>query len=84
MKVKSIHHYRIDEVTGELKEYRRSGPNARPFVPAQHGGMTVVLGDYNQDGDTPIGIAGCSTKDNFCYRLGRTIAIGRALDVSLV
>jgi len=33
------------------------------------------------DGEEPlaVGVAACSKKDNFCKRLGRTIAIGRAL-----
>lgn len=38
------------------------------------GGMTIV----NVDGY--VGVAECSNKDNFCKKVGRSIAIGRALN----
>lgn len=48
------------------------------FYPESKGGETechLVL----RDGTEIVGVAQCSLKDNFCYRIGREIALGRAL-----
>lgn len=46
-------------------------------VPATHGGKTIchVLKD---DVEIATGEALCSMSDNFCYRTGRKLALGRA------
>lgn len=47
-------------------------------TPAVRGGMTrCILVD--EDGSEYVGTATCSLHDNFCYRIGREIAYGRAM-----
>jgi len=48
------------------------------WEPAIYGGLTICY-IYHNDKMVAIGNAQCSTKDQFCYRIGRTIARGRAL-----
>jgi len=65
-------HYRYDQ-HGELRRYYRSNTN---WTPAPCGGMTICtisVGGYEFQG-----IAKCNHFDAFRYRLGRTIALGRA------
>jgi hypothetical protein len=67
-----IEHYRIDEV-GNLRRYYRNFKNFKPQV---KGGKTIfrIIADEGEF----VGIAECSDKDNYCYRIGRDIAFGRA------
>lgn len=48
------------------------------YVILPRGGETMVR-VFDDDGTTVSGIARCSDKDNYNKRLGRTIALGRAL-----
>lgn len=51
--------------------------NFKTFVPSGNGGVTacrLVL----DTGEEIVGIAHCNPTDNFNYRLGRRIALGRA------
>jgi len=48
------------------------------WEPAIYGGLTICY-VYRGDEMVAIGEAQCSTKDQFCYRIGRMIARGRAL-----
>ena len=52
------------------------------FYPATKGGKTeVTIQVFDEHGDPVtkfVGVANCSLKDNFCYKLGREIATGRA------
>lgn len=58
-----------------LNYYRRG---VTKWSPALHGGLTIC---YIYEGDKVVAMAEaeCSTKDAFCYRIGREIAKGRAL-----
>jgi len=49
------------------------------WQPSERGGVTACF-VYSEDVEEPVamGLAFCSIKDNFSYRLGRQIAIGRA------
>ena len=50
-------------------------------VPNSKGGMVICeLLMKNEDGtyDMVFGVADCSYADNFCYKIGREIALGRA------
>lgn len=53
------------------------------FTPETKGGKTeVIIQVFDEHGDPLakfVGVALCSMKDNFCYRIGREIAFGRAL-----
>lgn len=59
----------------ELKVYNQSHPT---FEPAHNGGATIcrILDD---EGNIIEGFALCSYADNFCYKRGRDISLGRAL-----
>jgi hypothetical protein len=48
------------------------------WEPTIYGGLTICY-VYRGDEMVAIGEAQCSTKDQFCYRIGRMIARGRAL-----
>lgn len=50
------------------------------WIPTGNGGYTACI-VYDQDGNKLAeSVAECSPKDQFCYRIGREIAKGRALD----
>lgn len=55
------------------------------FRPHERGGCTVCQIVVNDDGTerTFEGRAYCSFSDNFCYRVGRIIATGRAVHAAL-
>ena len=53
------------------------GTGVKPY---ERGGMTVCEIVDQNDNVLNKGIAVCSYADNFSYRLGRLIALGRALD----
>ena len=68
-----VQHFRMD-CCGDLKRYRKG---RKDFVPEVHGGKTVVIVVI---GDTEyVGVALCSGKDQFCYKTGYKIALGRAM-----
>lgn len=71
-----VSHYRYDG-EGELRRYLRSKPN--DFEPSPFGGETVVEIVDQRTGVSATGIAFCSTKDQFNYKMGRKIAFGRAM-----
>jgi hypothetical protein len=52
------------------------------WSPTERGGYTFCFVYEGDDASEPIavGLAECSPKDAFCYRLGREISRGRALD----
>ena len=69
-------------ITPELLEllsfaYHRSGEDKSNWQPHGRGGITYC--QLVEDGEVVAqGVAYCSPKDNFCYRVGRDIARGRA------
>lgn len=87
-----VEHYRVPEIVGrllrkggiltgmpvdrQLLRYRRNGDESRPFTPHPHGGKTVVT-YVMEDGTELRAESVCSLSDNFSYKVGRTIAIGR-------
>jgi hypothetical protein len=73
MKTK-IMHYRVDSETGDVaRSYTLKGRKIEP-----RGGYTYarVTDDW---GDGADGFAVCSRKDNFNKKIGRQIAVGRAM-----
>lgn len=79
-----IHHHRLYRADGKVVEASpfevRNGlvKVDDPTQPLAHGGKTVV------ELTTPNGVnttteAQCSDKDNFCYKVGAAVALGRAL-----
>lgn len=69
-----FNHYRVHVRSGELGRYFR-GRDERAV--ATKGGQTFCI--IRRNGQEVIGIALCSHRDNFSYRLGREISFGRAL-----
>lgn len=69
-------HFRIDATTNELKRYHRGQTD---WTPAARGGSTVCRVTDADSNPVSSGRALCSLQDAFCYRLGRTIAKGRAM-----
>lgn len=59
-----------------VERYYRTKPNT--FTPSVKGGATRVVVKFS-NGREVIGYSTCSVKDNFSYKLGRQIALGRAL-----
>jgi hypothetical protein len=70
-----IRHFRIDRATGKLKRYHRGRTD---WKPTERGGMTTCRIVDNDGRVVGMGAVYCSMADNFCYRLGREIAWGRA------
>ncbi len=58
-----------------IYRYKR---NFKPFNPSGKGGMTICC-IVLSNGDEYVGYARCNLADNFNYKLGRRIALGRAL-----
>lgn len=58
-----------------LRRYRRG---MKDFEPHVKGGKTVAT-VVDDAGNEFIGVSRCSLEDNFCYAMGRRIAIGRAM-----
>lgn len=72
-------HWRITGDDHTLKYYQRKEST---WMPQPKGGYTecvVWVGEGDERERISIGWALCSEKDNFCYRVGRQIAKGRAL-----
>lgn len=57
---------------------RRHEWKERGIQPCPRGGWTKAVVKF-EDGTTAIGTAECSQKDNYCRKIGRDIALGRAL-----
>ena len=87
---KQIRHYRIPlhryngELRGKpkslLRYFRGNGFCAREAggIPASRGGMTICV-ILNDEGEKlATGLSKCSYADNFNYKTGRDIAVGRA------
>jgi hypothetical protein len=81
-----VKHFRYtDNGDGSLSMYRhRRGKHEYVyFYPETKGGKTEVTIQVFDEHNDPVikfvGVANCSLKDNFCYKLGREIAFGRAL-----
>ena len=51
------------------------------WPPAERGGHTMCYIEDEAGTLLGLGVARCSMKDAFCYRIGREIARGRALKV---
>lgn len=86
-----VKHWRIDKENqpkkmvskppdGLLCRYSKS--NIVWFCPTTKGGKTEVTIQVFDEHNDPVikfvGVANCSLKDNFCYKLGREVATGRA------
>lgn len=77
-------HFRINKDTGRLEPWfkpRKSpdGEMVRPgYEPDPRGGMTICF-LFDEDFPTAYGIAECSLKDQFQYKVGRKIALDRAI-----
>lgn len=73
-------HYRDRD--GLLVHYRRGkDDDGEPFCawePSPRGGMTICFQLANDGTLVYAGVALCSPRDNFSYRVGRRIAQGRA------
>ena len=87
---KHIKHFRVPlnrykgEIRGKPREsvryYRGTGflkPNAFG-IPASRGGMTICTIVNDEGEKLAFGYARCSFADNFNYKTGRDIAVGRA------
>lgn len=89
----SIRYYRIGDATAWIKLEGKKGqppdqylrPHRRGskdmIVYAKGGKTEVVITLFDEDGD-PVkkftAVSYCSLQDNFCYKIGREIALGRA------
>ena len=66
-----------------LERYFRSDGfhYCKGFPPRARGGKTIcyLYKDCGNEGPVGASAAVCSMSDNFCYRTGRDIALGRAL-----
>lgn len=69
-------HYRVDRETGQVKRYQRGLPVDERWDPSECGGYTfcALLVEGKVAG---VGIH--HHEENFCYRIGREAAHGRAL-----
>ena len=63
-----------------IKYFRGEGfdePYVKEALPSSKGGQVCCsIGD--ETGTAAYGVANCSYADNFCYKIGREIALGRA------
>lgn len=64
-----------DEV---LAVYYRNNKNSNTFYPYPNGGKTIVTVRDTQTGYKFVGVATCSMKDQFSYKVGKEIALKRA------
>lgn len=87
----TVRHWRIpeaffytdtDQPNIMVRWYRKDKDKRNWQVAHEKGGKTEVAIDvFDEHGDPLarfVGVALCSMKDNFCYKLGREIAMGRA------
>lgn len=79
-----IHHHRLWRADGKIVEASpfevKNGliKVDNPAQPLAHGGKTI-LELTTPNGVTVTKSAECSLKDNFCYKTGVAVTIGRAL-----
>jgi hypothetical protein len=59
-------------------QHERLFTQDRPLSAQPRGGKTTAIVTF-ADGGQVLGEAMCSSKDNYCKRIGRDIALGRAL-----
>ncbi len=75
-------HYRYEDEGDILVHYRRSkDDDGKPLCrwePSPRGGMTICFQVASDNALVYAGVALCSPRDNFSYRVGRRIAQGRA------
>lgn len=69
-------HYRADRETGQIKRYRRGLPEDERWDPTERDGYTACV--LMNEGHV-VGIGVFVHESNFCYRIGREAAYGRAL-----
>lgn len=78
-------HYRVPRNRGSAKgeppffslyRYYRDKDKMKPN---EKGGKTICYIRDPNGNNIAVGEATCSMSDNFCYRIGREIALGRAL-----
>lgn len=72
-------------LTGEpddrvLNVYYKNSRELNTFSPYGRGGRTIVTVTDNETGNKATGIATCSMKDQFSYKIGREKALERALE----
>lgn len=88
-KVISVKHYRYKKYDdGRIGKklypfYRRMIPRnkiARDFIPAERGGRTTVTLMRVSDGQRFTAEARCNKTDNFCFKVGKDLALKRALE----
>lgn len=60
-----------------LARYKRSGDEARAFMPSPNGGLTIATCTIG--GKEYSACAWCSLCDTFSYERGRSIALGRLM-----
>jgi hypothetical protein len=65
--------YRTKGKRGDLKAWPEAG-----LTPSPRGGLTQCRVTLS-DGTEAVGTAECSVRDNFSKKIGRDIALGRAL-----
>ena len=61
-----------------LERYSRTHKPMKTFVPEIYGGRTVVT-IKDSVGNEFTGVANCSMTEQFCYKTGFRIALGRAI-----
>jgi hypothetical protein len=65
-------------VHDEVKDiYARTRKTA--WEPLPRGGYTLCTIYDDDENELAIGVAECNPLDSFCYRIGRAIALGRAM-----
>jgi len=74
-----VRYYRFDEEDGTLKHYSRK---EKPFTPAPRGGACEVRAEVVIEGKAlPFyGASFCLKIDQFNYKIGVAIALGRVID----
>jgi hypothetical protein len=75
----NLHDFDVREYQGCLYFHYPANKDDRWFKPGEKGGVTIAF-IFDKEGE-PVesGEALCSKQDNFCYHLGRQIALGRAV-----
>lgn len=82
-KVRFHHGRRVEGKHGTFYRHKGQDPQLNSWLeaglqPAPRGGTTACEITM-PDGHTTWGVAECSERDNYCKKIGRDIALGRAL-----
>ena len=84
MKVEKVYyrHYRYymyDDFRDPPERYYRSGEHRHQFEPSTFGGKTecVAVISYGENIYELVATAVCNTKDRFCYKTGKDLALFR-------